>query len=64
MIADGSPRPHRRQRVVQEQRIGDMGAVVAGEPDLVDAVVEADDSVFRSRLNKLFGKMYPKSQAR
>ncbi len=30
--------------------LGDLGAVVAGEPDLVHAVVEADDPVFRDRL--------------
>lgn len=27
------------------QRIGDMGAVIAGKPDLVHAIVEADDAV-------------------
>ena len=38
------------KRVVEQQRVGNAGAVVAREPDLVHAVVEADDAVFRHRL--------------
>ncbi|KAG1086518.1 hypothetical protein G6F40_013929 [Rhizopus arrhizus] len=38
-------RAHRRQRVVQQQRIGHLGAVVAREPDLVHAVVQRHDAV-------------------
>ena len=42
--------PHGGERVVEQQRVGDVGAVVAGEPDLVHAVVEADDAVLRHDL--------------
>ena len=41
------PRPHGGERVVEQQGVGDMGAVVAREPDLVHAIVEADDAVLR-----------------
>ena len=47
IIADGKPGAHRRQRIVQQQRVGDAGAVVSREPDLVHAVVEGDDAVRR-----------------
>jgi len=46
----GQPRPHRRQRIVEQQRVGDAGAVVAGEPDLVHAVVECNDAIGRDDL--------------
>ena len=45
-MAEGQARPHCRQRIVEQQSIGDMGAVIAGEPDLVHAIVETDDAVF------------------
>ena len=43
-------RAHRRQRVVEQQRVGDARAVVAREPDLVHAVVERDDAVLGHHL--------------
>ncbi len=43
------PRPHGRQRIVEQQRVGDAGAVIAREPDLVHAVVERHDAVRRHR---------------
>ncbi len=46
----GQARAHRGERIVEQQRVGDMGAVVAREPDLVHAVVEADDAVLRHHL--------------
>ena len=46
----GQAGAHRRQRIVEQQRVGDAGAVVAGEPDLVHAVVERDDAVLRHHL--------------
>ena len=46
----GQSRAHGGERVVEQQRVGDMGAVVAREPDLVHAVVEADDAVLRHDL--------------
>src|SRR5664280_3540659 len=39
-------RAHGRQGVVHQQGVGDLRAVVSSEPDLVHAVVEADDAVF------------------
>ena len=44
------PRPHGRERVVEQQRVGDPRAIVAREPDLVHAVVKADDAVLRHHL--------------
>ena len=41
----GETRSHRRQRVVEQNRVRLMRDIVAGEPDLVDAVVECDDVV-------------------
>src|SRR6185503_2689588 len=45
VIAEGRPAP-----IVEQQRVGDGGAVVAGKPDLVHAVIEADDTILRHRL--------------
>src|SRR3984957_19637425 len=41
---------HGRERVIQQQCVRDVRAIVAREPDLVHAVVEADDAVLRHRL--------------
>ena len=46
----GQARAHRRQRVVEQQRVGVARAVAAREPDLVHAVVERDDAVGRHHL--------------
>ena len=46
----GQAGAHGRERVVEEERVGDVGAVVAREPDLVHAVVERDDAVARDHL--------------
>jgi hypothetical protein len=43
----GQARPHRREGIVEQERVRDMGAVVAREPDLVHPVVEAHDPVLR-----------------
>jgi LysR family transcriptional regulator, cyn operon transcriptional activator len=43
------PRAHGRKRVVEQQRVGPPAAVVAGEPELVHAIVEAHDAVVRDR---------------
>ena len=37
---------HRRQRVVEQDGVGQIGGITAREPDLVDPVVETDDPVF------------------
>ena len=47
----GQPGPHGCERVVEQQCIGNACAVVAGEPNLVHAVIETDDSVFRHDLS-------------
>ena len=44
------PGAHRRQRVVEQQRVRHVGPVVAREPDLVHAVVEGDDPVLGHHL--------------
>ena len=44
-MAEGSPAPIVAKRVVQQHGIGLVGAVVEGEPDLIDAVVEAYNAV-------------------
>jgi len=41
---------HCRQRIVEKQCIRNMGAVVAREPNLEHAVVEANDADIRYRL--------------
>jgi hypothetical protein len=46
----GQPGSHRCERVVEQEGVGNASAVVAGEPDLVHAIVEADDSVFQHDL--------------
>ena len=46
----GQARAHRGERVVEQEGVRDMGAVVARKPDLVHAVVETDDAVFGHRL--------------
>ena len=46
----GQPRRHRCKGIVEQECVGNASAVVAGEPDLVHAVVEADISVFRHDL--------------
>ncbi len=43
----GQARAHGGERVVEQQCVGDMGAVIAREPDLVHAVVETNDAVLR-----------------
>ena len=40
-------RSHGRECVVEQEGVGDVGAVVAREPDFIHAVVEADDAVLR-----------------
>ncbi len=37
--------PHRCQRIVEQKRVCDVGAVVARKPDLVHPVIERDDAV-------------------
>ena len=50
IIAGRQPGAHRRQRIVQQHGVGDVGAIVAGEPDLVHPVVERQDAVGRHHL--------------
>ena len=49
----GQAGAHRRQRIVEQHRVGLARRIIAREPDLVDAVVEADDAVRRHRLAHL-----------
>ena len=49
-MAEGSPAPIVASALSSKKRVGDVGAVVAREPDLVHAVVEADDAVLRHDL--------------
>src|SRR6476646_4430556 len=51
IMADGSPAPHRRQRVVQQQRVRDIGSVVPRKPDFVHPVIQGDDTVLRNDLS-------------
>src|SRR5262249_59383577 len=44
------PGPHRCERIVEQERVRDTGAVVAGEPDFEHAVVQANDAVLRNHL--------------
>ena len=44
-MADGRPAPMVASALSSSKRVGHRGAVVAGEPDLVHAVVESDDAV-------------------
>jgi len=41
---------HRGQRVVEQDRVGDVGAIIPGEPDLVHAIVQANDAVIGHHL--------------
>ena len=49
----GQACPHRGQRVIKQHGVGVIGGVVAGEPDLVDAIVERDDAIVRHHLPDL-----------
>jgi hypothetical protein len=43
-------RAHRGQRVVEQESVRHLRAIIAGEPDLVHAVVETNDAVGRHHM--------------
>jgi hypothetical protein len=43
-------RAHRGQRVVEQESVRNLCAIIASEPDLVHAIVEADDAVIKHHL--------------
>ena len=50
-------RTHRRQRIIEQHGVGEIGIVPARKPDLVDPVVQADDPVFGHRAAHLTDQM-------
>src|SRR6516164_3984472 len=46
----GQSGPHGGEGIVEEQRVRDLGPIIARKPDFIHPVVEADDAVLRHHL--------------